>query len=70
MTPRRDPLPETLIYSIRRPEMAREITSCWICSVPSKMSKLSQSRSASPSRSLTWTFVRRVPPDPTESAQN
>ena len=22
-------------YSIRRPEMAREITSCWICSVPS-----------------------------------
>jgi hypothetical protein len=26
-------------YSMRRPEMAREITSCWICSVPSKMSK-------------------------------
>jgi hypothetical protein len=27
-----------LCYSMRRPEMAREITSCWICSVPSKMS--------------------------------
>jgi hypothetical protein len=27
-----------LDYSMRRPEMAREITSCWICSVPSKMS--------------------------------
>ncbi len=25
-------------YSIRRPEIARLITSCWICSVPSKMS--------------------------------
>jgi hypothetical protein len=25
-------------YSIRMPEMAREITNCWICSVPSKMS--------------------------------
>ena len=25
-------------YSIRRPEIAREITSSWICSVPSKMS--------------------------------
>jgi len=25
-------------HSIRMPEMAREITSCWICSVPSKMS--------------------------------
>ncbi len=31
-------------YSIRRPEMAREITSCWICSVPSKMSKILASR--------------------------
>jgi hypothetical protein len=25
-------------YSMRRPEIARLITSCWICSVPSKMS--------------------------------
>jgi hypothetical protein len=25
-------------YSIRMPEIARAITSCWICSVPSKMS--------------------------------
>lgn len=25
-------------YSIRRPLIALEITSCWICSVPSKMS--------------------------------
>src|SRR5690606_5770631 len=30
----------SLSYSIRRPEMARPITSCWICSVPSKMSKI------------------------------
>jgi hypothetical protein len=25
-------------YSMRRPLIARAITSCWICSVPSKMS--------------------------------
>jgi hypothetical protein len=25
-------------YSMRKPLMARLITSCWICSVPSKMS--------------------------------
>jgi hypothetical protein len=25
-------------YSIRNPLIARAITSCWICSVPSKMS--------------------------------
>jgi hypothetical protein len=25
-------------YSMRRPEIARAMTSCWICSVPSKMS--------------------------------
>jgi hypothetical protein len=25
-------------YSMRMPLIAREITSCWICSVPSKMS--------------------------------
>ena len=25
-------------YSMRRPQIARPITSCWICSVPSKMS--------------------------------
>ena len=31
-------------YSTRRPVMAREITSCWICSVPSKMSKILASR--------------------------
>ncbi len=31
-------------YSMRRPEMARAITSCWICSVPSKMSKILASR--------------------------
>jgi len=28
------------IYRIRTPEIARLITSCWICSVPSKMSKI------------------------------
>jgi hypothetical protein len=27
-----------IAYSIRRPLIARAITSCWICSVPSKMS--------------------------------
>ena len=31
-------------YSIRRPEIAREMTSCWICSVPSKMSMVSWNR--------------------------
>ena len=56
-------------YSMRRPLMAREITSCWICSVPSKMSKLCPSRSASGWRSLTWTFVRHRSPDPIEFAQ-
>jgi hypothetical protein len=25
-------------YSMRNPEIARLMTSCWICSVPSKMS--------------------------------
>jgi len=34
-------------YSMRRPEMAREMTSSWICSVPSKMSMISGSRSSS-----------------------
>ena len=55
-TPGRGPLPtlvwcrsgvpaETLIaYSMRRPEMARLNTSCWICSVPSKMSWVLRSR--------------------------
>jgi len=27
-------------YSMRKPEMTRAITGCWICSVPSKMSKI------------------------------
>ena len=36
--------------------MARPITSCWICSVPSKMSMLSQARSGIPGKSLTRTF--------------
>ena len=31
-------------YSMRKPEIAREITSCWICSVPSKMSMILASR--------------------------
>ena len=31
-------------YSMRRPLMARLITSCWICSVPSKMSMILASR--------------------------
>jgi hypothetical protein len=33
-------------YSNRRPEMARLITSCWICSVPSKMSWITVGRLA------------------------
>jgi hypothetical protein len=32
------------IHSIRRPDMAREMTSCWICSVPSKMSWITVGR--------------------------
>ena len=32
------PLIPNVLYSIRKPEIARLITSCWICSVPSKMS--------------------------------
>ncbi len=31
-------------YSTRSPLIAREITSCWICSAPSKMSKILASR--------------------------
>ncbi len=31
-------------YSIRRPLIALEMTSCWICSVPSKMSMILASR--------------------------
>ena len=31
-------------YSMRIPEMARLMTSCWICSVPSKMSMILASR--------------------------
>ena len=34
----------TLSYSMRRPLIALEITSCWICSVPSKMSMILASR--------------------------
>lgn len=33
---------------MRRPEIAREITTCWTCSVLSKMSKVCRRRSASP----------------------
>ena len=33
-----------LRYSMRMPEMARLITNCWICSVPSKMSWILASR--------------------------
>ncbi len=35
---RRNPCNSGPYYSIRSPEIALEITSCWICSVPSKMS--------------------------------
>jgi len=48
-------------YSIRRPEIARAITSCWICSVPSKMSKVCWSRSVILDRCNRADRVRRVP---------
>jgi len=44
---------------MRRPEMAREITSCWICSVPSKMSMNSWMRPATSPGSVTCGFVSR-----------
>ena len=53
-------------YSMRRPEVARAMTSCWICSVPSKMSKLCRSRSAGPGKSVSWGFVRPVRPHPSD----
>jgi hypothetical protein len=36
------PVKVQVSYSIRKPEIALEITSCWICSVPSKMSMIFQ----------------------------
>jgi len=44
--------------------MARAMTSCWICSVPTKMSKLSLGSSPVVCKSLTRTF------SPGESAES
>ena len=53
-------------YSMRRPEMARAMTSCWICSVPSKMSKVCRNRPAGPCESVTCSCS---PPQSAESPQ-
>ena len=60
---------DQLSYSMRRPLMAREITSCWICSVPSKMSKVWISRSPCPDKPVTCGFVRPVRLDPAVSGE-
>jgi hypothetical protein len=56
-------------YSIRRPEIALEITSCWICSVPSKMSMLSRSRLNVSPESVTCAHVHGRPAIPPDSAE-
>jgi hypothetical protein len=38
----RQPTEPQVSSSVRRPLIAREMTSCWICSVPSKMSQISR----------------------------
>jgi hypothetical protein len=42
---------------MRIPEIARLITSCWICSVPSKMSWNESDRHSCPARPLTCDFA-------------
>ena len=38
LTPTKRRSTDAFSYSMRRPVIARAMTSCWICSVPSKMS--------------------------------
>ena len=49
---------------MRRPEIAREITSCWISLVPSKIVWLTLTGFVSAAQccpvSLTWAFANRV----------
>ena len=56
-------------YSIRRPLIALEMTSCWICSVPSKMSMVSRTRPAVSPESMTCGFVHRSPAVLRDSAE-
>ncbi|MGK2949762.1 MAG: DUF4143 domain-containing protein [Acidimicrobiales bacterium] len=56
-------------YSIRRPLIALEITSCWICSVPSKMSMVSRIGPAVSPESVSCRFVSRSPSVPPDSAE-
>lgn len=56
-------------YSIRKPEMALEMTSCWICSVPSKMSMVSRIRPAVSPESVTCALVRPSPSSPLDSGE-
>ncbi len=57
-------------YSIRRPLIALEMTSCWICSVPSKMSMVSRIGPTSAHESVTCRFVHRSPSVPPDSAES
>ena len=56
-------------YSIRKPLIAREMTSCWICSVPSKMSMVSLTGPAVSPESVTCASVRPGPVNPLDSAE-
>jgi len=47
-------------YSIRIPEMAREMTNCWICSVPSKMSWISRFEGKIPAQGTSVDHKTRV----------
>ena len=56
-------------YSIHSPLIARLITSCWICSVPSKMSMVSRFHLAVPHESVTCDLLRSSPSGPPDSAE-
>jgi|GEM_PF-2932201 len=52
--------PSTQIYTIRRPDIARLMTSCWICSVPSKMSWISRFEGKIPAQGTSVDHKTRV----------
>jgi hypothetical protein len=56
-------------YSIRSPEIALEMTSCWICSVPSKMSMVSRIGPGVSPESVACGSVRPSPSVPPDSAE-
>jgi hypothetical protein len=56
-------------YSIRRPLIALDMTSCWICSVPSKMSMVSRMRPTVSPESVTCDIVRLIPASPSVSGE-